>query len=42
MNAIAIYMEGGGDSKDTKASLRTGMDGFLSELKDLAPGKSRR
>lgn len=42
MSGIAIYMEGGGDSKDTKASLRTGMDGFLAELKDLAREKSWR
>lgn len=31
---IAIYMEGGGDGKDSKAALRQGMDGFLAPIKD--------
>jgi len=33
---IAIYFEGGGDSKDTKAALRQGMHAFLKPLVDLA------
>ena len=31
---IAIYMEGGGDGKDSKAALRQGMEGFLTQIKD--------
>jgi hypothetical protein len=36
MKRVAIYMEGGGDGKDTKAALRQGMDAFLTPLKDKA------
>ena len=36
MSGVAIYMEGGGDSKDTKAALRVGMDGLLGTLKQSA------
>lgn len=36
MPEIRIYVEGGGDGKDSKAALRQGMDNFLKELKDLA------
>ena len=32
--SIAIYMEGGGQGRDSKAALRLGMDGFLAEIKD--------
>ncbi|MFM7426370.1 MAG: DUF4276 family protein [Elainella sp.] len=39
MPEIRIYVEGGGDGKDSKASLRQGMDGFLKELKNLARHK---
>ena len=28
-------MEGGGQSRDSKAALRIGMDGFLAEIKDV-------
>ena len=31
---IAIYMEGGGNSKNTKSALREGMEVFLAEIKD--------
>jgi hypothetical protein len=40
MNGIAIYMEGGGNGKDTKAALRQGMDAFLATLKEAARAKS--
>ena len=36
MNGIAIYMEGGGDSRDGKAALRSGMDALLKPLKEIA------
>ena len=36
MSSIAIYMEGGGESKETKAPLRTGMSAFLAQLRDKA------
>ena len=39
MSSIAIYMEGGGDSKETKAPLRTGMGAFLGQLRDKARGR---
>ena len=42
MSGIAIYMEGGGDSASTRAQLRSGMDQFLSELKNLARAKAMR
>jgi hypothetical protein len=42
VNGIAIYLEGGGDGKDTKAALRQGMDAFLATLKDAAREKSWR
>lgn len=39
MSAIAIYMEGGGNGKGSKAALRRGMDSFLGALKDAAREK---
>ena len=36
MKGIAIYMEGGGNSRDGKAALRVGMDALLKPLKDVA------
>lgn len=36
MSAVAIYVEGGGDSKESRAALRVGLDGFLSKLKEQA------
>jgi hypothetical protein len=33
---IAVYFEGGGDSAETKATLRQGMSAFLKPLVDLA------
>jgi len=33
---IAIYFEGGGNSAETKATLRQGMSAFLKPLVDLA------
>ena len=42
MRGIAIYMEGGGDSRDGKAKLRQGMDAFLNPLKADARSKALR
>lgn len=42
MNGVAIYMEGGGDSRDSKAAIRQGMDVFLTPLKDAARARSWR
>ena len=42
MSRIAIYMEGGGDGKGTRAELRKGMDAFLVELKNMARARSWR
>ena len=36
MTGIAIYMEGGGDSRDGRAALRIGMDALLMPLKEMA------
>jgi hypothetical protein len=40
MSSIAIYMEGGGDGKGSKAALRLGMESFLIPLKDAARAKA--
>ena len=40
MRDIAIYMEGGGETATTKASLRQGMDMFLAALKSEARSRS--
>ena len=40
MSSIAIYMEGGGKGKNSKAALRQGMDGFLREIKEAAQAKA--
>ena len=40
MNGVAIYMEGGGDGRDTKAALRQGMDALLQPLKEAARAKA--
>lgn len=40
VRGIEIYMEGGGNSKDTKAKLRQGMDALLAPLKRAAQRKS--
>ena len=42
MSSIAIYMEGGGESHNTKAALRQGMDEFLGPIKQVARNKSWR
>ncbi|HIP52841.1 MAG TPA: DUF4276 family protein [Chromatiales bacterium] len=42
MSGVTVYMEGGGDSKDTKAALRQGMGDFLAPLRDNARRKSWR
>ena len=42
MSSITIYLEGGGDGKNTKSALRQGMDMFLSPIKQLARAKSWR
>lgn len=39
MSGVAIYMEGGGDGKGTRAALRQGMDALLQPLKDAARAK---
>lgn len=39
MNAIAIYVEGGGNTAQAKAELRQGLDAFLHRLKDAARAK---
>lgn len=36
VNEVRIYAEGGGDGKDTKATIRRGFGEFLSELRGLA------
>lgn len=40
MSGVAIYMEGGGAGKDSKAALRQGMDAFLDPLKQAARAKA--
>ena len=40
MSGVAIYMEGGGDGKGTRAALRQGMDALLQPLKDAAREKA--
>lgn len=42
MSGIAIYLEGGGDGKDSKAEIRQGMDAFLEPLKNAARRKALR
>ena len=42
MSAVAIYMEGGGNGKGSKAALRRGMDSFLGALKNAAREKEWR
>ena len=42
MSAVAIYMEGGGNGKGSKAALRHGMDSFLGALKNAAREKGWR
>ena len=39
MSGVAIYMEGGGAGRDSKAALRQGMDAFLDPLKQAAREK---
>ena len=40
MSGVAIYMEGGGSSKESKAALRQGMEGLLSEIKQAVRAKA--
>ena len=40
MNSSAIYMEGGGKGKSSKAALRQSMDEFLREIKESARAKA--
>ena len=40
MSVVAIYMEGGGDSRDAKAAIRQGMDALLHPLKAAARAKA--
>ena len=42
MKGIAIYMEGGGDSRDGRAALRVGMEALLRPLKDFAQREQLR
>lgn len=37
---VAIYMEGGGQGKDSKVAIRQGMDTFLTEIKEACRNKS--
>ena len=36
MIGVRIYIEGGGDDKDTKAAIRSGFSAFLSDLREVA------
>jgi hypothetical protein len=36
LRGIRVYVEGGGDRKDTKVAVRLGFDAFLGELRDAA------
>lgn len=40
VNEIRIYIEGGGDSNNTKASIRRGFSQFFQELVQLARSKN--
>jgi hypothetical protein len=40
MTGVAVYMEGGGDGRDSKAALRQGMSVFLDPLKQAARARS--
>ena len=42
MRGVAIYMEGGSDSRDTKTALRQGMEAFLITIKEAVREKSWR
>lgn len=42
MSSVAIYMEGGGEGRNSQAALRRGMDGFLRRLKDAARARAWR
>lgn len=37
---IVIYMEGGGQGRDSKVAIRQGMDMFLTEIKDACRNRS--
>ena len=37
---LAIYMEGGGDGKNTKSALREGMEVFLAEIKNACRARN--
>lgn len=40
--SVAVYMEGGGDGRDTKDALRRGMEVFLQPLKQAARDREMR
>ena len=40
MSGVAIYMEGGGDGRDTRAAIRQGMDALLQPLKEAARARA--
>ena len=40
MSGITIFMEGGGNTKESRAALRQGMDAFLQPLKQAARDRS--
>ncbi len=42
MNGVAIYLEGGGDGKESRGELRRGMEAFLGEIKGAARLKTLR
>ena len=42
MKGVSLYMEGGGDAAETKATIRQGMSEFLSDLRESARRKKWR
>ena len=36
MRAIYVYVEGGGDRKDTRSAIRSGFGAFLNEIREAA------
>lgn len=42
MKEVVIYLEGGGDIRETQAQLRQGMDTFLRPLREMAESKGWR
>lgn len=42
MKEVVIYLEGGGDIRETQAQLRQGMDAFLRSLREMADSRGWR